>query len=262
MNKPLRVILNADDFGYSQETVEATIECFEKGALTSATIMANMPATGQAIAYALGHPQFSFGAHLTYVDEVPLSNPAHIPALVTPEGRFRLSQEVRLAALRCQIPMDQIVTETTAQLSLLRDAGVPLSHVDSHGHLHKFRPFVNALRSALPRFGISRLRSVQDVYVQRPLKSPTYWCGFAWRRRIKAAFSTTDHFAMPACDEPEGWCELILQRAGRGVLEVGVHPGYAEAWRNCQRVGIVAFHAAASRVGCRFITWDDVPMHQ
>jgi predicted glycoside hydrolase/deacetylase ChbG (UPF0249 family) len=36
----LRIILNADDFGASDEAVRATVECFERGGLTSATIMA------------------------------------------------------------------------------------------------------------------------------------------------------------------------------------------------------------------------------
>ena len=40
----MRLVLNADDFGYSDDTVEATIECFACGALTSATIMPAMPA--------------------------------------------------------------------------------------------------------------------------------------------------------------------------------------------------------------------------
>ena len=38
-----RLIINADDFGFSEDTVVATIELFNKGLLTSATMMPNMP---------------------------------------------------------------------------------------------------------------------------------------------------------------------------------------------------------------------------
>ena len=41
----MRIIINADDFGMDEDTVRATIECLEAGALTGATIMPNMPAT-------------------------------------------------------------------------------------------------------------------------------------------------------------------------------------------------------------------------
>ena len=59
------VVVNADDFGSSSDTVRATIECFEAGALTSATIMPGMPATDEALAYARSRPDLSFGVHLT-----------------------------------------------------------------------------------------------------------------------------------------------------------------------------------------------------
>lgn len=53
-----KLIINADDFGFDAHTVEWTIKGFERGALTSATIMAGMPATDLAISFAKAHPQF------------------------------------------------------------------------------------------------------------------------------------------------------------------------------------------------------------
>ena len=44
----MKVILHSDDFGFDKDTLEATIDCFEKGALTSATIMVNCEATEEA----------------------------------------------------------------------------------------------------------------------------------------------------------------------------------------------------------------------
>ena len=81
----MRILTNADDFGYDSDTVSATVECFSLGALTSATIMPKMPATEQAIAFAIKHPQYSFGLHLTFVCdtvEAPLSPPHKVPALI------------------------------------------------------------------------------------------------------------------------------------------------------------------------------------
>ena len=43
-----KLIINADDFGLNDHTVEWTIKGFERGALTSATIMAGMPTTEKA----------------------------------------------------------------------------------------------------------------------------------------------------------------------------------------------------------------------
>lgn len=258
----MRIILNADDFGMDQETVRATIECFERGALSSATIMPKMPATAAAVEYARSHPQFSFGVHLTYVSdgvERPVSEPADVPALCAADGQFLPSQTVRLLAVRNRIPPDQIERETVAQIALLRDAGVPISHVDSHGHLHKFAPFLQALQNVLPRFGIGRVRTAQDTYLRRPLKSPTFWYGPVWRRKIRARFVTTDRMFMPTSPaDARAMPDLLPRLRGDGSIEVGVHPGRREDWRDAERAAAEAFAAQARAAGHALITWNDV----
>lgn len=47
-----KLIVNADDFGLDDETVDWTIKGFEAGKITSATVMAGMPATGRVVEYA------------------------------------------------------------------------------------------------------------------------------------------------------------------------------------------------------------------
>lgn len=257
----MRIVLNADDFGYSDDTVQATIECFERQALTSATLMARMPATGQALAYARAHPQFSFGVHLTFVSdglERPLCSPAEVPDLVEPNGLFRGSNTVRLLGLLRRLPVAQIEREMTAQLAFLRDHGIPISHVDSHGHTHKFAPFREALGRVLPRFGIRRVRNVQDRYLRRPVRSPTYWLGWAWRRALMGRFTTTEHFYMPSSAGDTDWAGPLLRGLRGASLEIGVHPGSAEPWRAEERRAVEEFARRAREAGHALITWNDV----
>jgi hypothetical protein len=88
------------------------------------------------------------------------------------------------------------------------------------------------------------VRSVQDVYLRRSAHSPTYWLGHRWRGRIAAAFETTDHFFMPSKDEPP-WVETLLSAIpGAGSLEVGVHPGYDEPWRDRDRLATLELSRA------------------
>src|SRR4030042_3518221 len=82
------LIINADDFGCSDDTVEETIECFDAGVLTSATMMPNMPAFERAAVFAREHAEFSYGLHLCLTDERPVSNPAAIPTLIGPGDCF------------------------------------------------------------------------------------------------------------------------------------------------------------------------------
>jgi hypothetical protein len=257
------IIINADDFGASDETVRATIECFERGALTSATIMPRMPATEQALEFARAHPEFSFGVHLTFVTnglDRPLSDPAALGSLVDEEGRFRSTNDIRVRALTRRVPAAAIEREAAAQLDFIRGSGIEISHVDSHRHVHKFPPFREALRRVLPRFGIARVRNVQDIYLRPPLRSPTYWLGRGWRRRLMGAFATTQHFYMPTSAGDTGWADRLLGVAGGldGTLEVGVHPGYDEDWREEERRCVQEFASRAPGAGHRLATWKEL----
>jgi predicted glycoside hydrolase/deacetylase ChbG (UPF0249 family) len=261
----MRIIINADDFGFSQETVQATIECFEGGGLTSATIMPNMPATQAAVAYARQNPRFSFGVHLTFTSdglEHPVLDPKEIPDIVGENGQFLGPFPARAGALRNKLPVDQISREMHAQIAVLHDAGVPLSHVDSHGHLHKFKPFRLAMREVLPSFGITRVRTVQDVYFQLPWKSPTYWLGGLWQRGIKRHFTTTDHLYLPTLSNDMHWPEKLLKRIegsdAAETLEIGVHPGSDEPWRVLERDTCGPFAEGARQAGHTLMTWHDM----
>lgn len=257
------IILNADDFGHSPDTVAATIDCFEQGLLTSASLMPNMPAAEKAITFALQEPEFSYGLHFTCTGdgaERPLSPPDEVPALVDEMGAFLPTNLLRVRALLRRLPVEEIERELTTQLSFLADAGLRITHVDSHRHLHKFAPFRRAFARTIGRFGVQFVRNVQDLYLRAPLTSPTYWLGNVWRRSLMKAFSTSDHFFMPTSAGDTHWQHRLLQVVERleGSLEVGVHPGFEEPWRDDERRSLAGFVDLARQAGHPLITWTEL----
>ena len=255
----MRVVLHADDFGASADTVRATIECYEQGALTSASIMPAMPATAEAVEFARANPDLDVGVHLTFVgegDERPLSPRDEIAGLVDENGRFLATRTIRLRALARRLPVEQIEREMTAQISAVRDHGVEISHVDSHRHVHKLPSFREALARVLPALGIERVRAVQDVYLRKPRKSPTYWLGGRWQKELARRFTTTDHMYMPTSAADVAWEQPLAEiaRGLNGTLEVGVHPGYG-GWRDGERTSVLAFAELARRDGHELVSW-------
>ena len=57
-----KLIVNADDFGYSKGVNLGIIEAHTNGIVTSATLMANMPYSEHAAKLAHAHPNLGGGA--------------------------------------------------------------------------------------------------------------------------------------------------------------------------------------------------------
>jgi len=263
----MKVILHADDFGYDKDTTQATIELLESGALTSATIMPTMPAAGEAIAYAATHKQFSFGVHLTYVDGLKPALQKEDSTLLDANGLFFPSNDVRKKAIKLALKKEDVVEESLAQIETVRQGGVQLSHLDSHGHLHKFPSFLAALPAIKRRSGIERVRRVQNVFIQKPGLSPTTILNRCFDWRIAHTCRTTDYFYMSANNMETDWADALLEQMERlpqnTIIEVGVHPGLAdteeERWRIAEYRDMIDFAEKIHRQGKhQIISWKDI----
>jgi predicted glycoside hydrolase/deacetylase ChbG (UPF0249 family) len=260
----MRVIINADDFGYSSDTVEATLACIEAGLLTSATIMPSAPSTAAALEYAAKRPSgISFGVHLTFVGdgiEYCVAPRRDVPVLTESDGRLRRARTTRLRAIAHLMPVDQVARELAAQVTAVRSAGVDVSHVDSHKHVHKLPVFQTALRRTLPELAIDRVRNVQDVWLARPKANLTSWLGGRWGRALERTFTTTDHFYMPSTAHDRDWDRVAerLDELGGETLEVGIHPGTAEEWRRLEQEPLRRFVDALHSRGHELISWSEI----
>jgi len=235
-----KVIINADDFGLSDHTVEWTIKGFECGALTSATIMAGMPATDKAVAYAKAHPEFSFGVHFYLVDETPMSNPEDIKSMVNPKtGKLWLTRQFILRNFAGLIKVDDLLREMHAQYDAIANAGVKISHVDGHGHNHRLPQSIKALEA----LGVEKLkvRRCQDLFCGKPGLLSRFINGPMQRRFHDAGFVMTDHFLMNAGHTSDPmWFSKVLENLPEGTTEIGVHPGIDEEWRKIDFEGLYA----------------------
>ena len=229
------LIVNADDFGLDDHTVEWTIKGFECGALTSATIMAGMSATGKAVEYAKVHPQFSFGVHFYLVDEKPMCRPDEIPSMIDPKtGKLWQTRKFIVRNFLRLVKVEDLMREMRAQYLAIKDAGVPVSHVDGHGHNHRLPQSIRALVALKDELGIARVRRCQDMAVAGgKLGLLSHVINGPMQKRLdRAGFKTTDHFLMNAghTDDPK-WFSKTLETLPEGVTEIGIHPGADEVWR-------------------------------
>ena len=135
-----RLILNADDFGLTPGVNRAIGELNAAGVLTSATLMANGPAFDDAVSVAQAHPTLGVGCHIVLTDGIPVSPPEQIPSLLGPDRRsFRPSLANFVQALLLgKIKSNEIELEALAQIHKLQQAGLKITHLDTHKHTHIF----------------------------------------------------------------------------------------------------------------------------
>ena len=83
-----RLIVNADDFGYTHGVNAGIIRGFRDGIITSTTIMANGAAFEDAVDYAKENPSLGVGIHLVLVGEASVAAASAIPSLADSKGRL------------------------------------------------------------------------------------------------------------------------------------------------------------------------------
>ena len=69
---PRRVIVNADDLGWSQGVTDGILHAHRHGILTSATLAANLPDALSAANLAAAEPALGVGLHLSVVQGQPM----------------------------------------------------------------------------------------------------------------------------------------------------------------------------------------------
>jgi len=154
-----RIIINADDFGLCDGVNKAVAQAHTEGVLTSATIMANMPAAEEAVKIAKKLPSLGVGVHLNLFKGRPVSKDSRVDCLLDADGRFALSPvKLSLLSMGRHKIRNAIRTELAAQIQWVIDSGLAPTHLDSHKHIHSFPAIFPIVCELARRFRIAAVR--------------------------------------------------------------------------------------------------------
>jgi predicted glycoside hydrolase/deacetylase ChbG (UPF0249 family) len=241
------LVINADDLGLTTGVNDGIFDAHDRGVLTSASVFANAPATGDALARALRRPSLGVGCHLTLVDGRPTLPSAHVPSLIEDDGRFPSSwKPFVVSCLLGRISLVEVERELTAQIDRVRSAGLTLTHLDVHKHVHAYPPIFAIVTRLAERFRIPVVRvpferwsnrygpgdATQQRTVTNQALMNTAMLPWAWRDyRIAArARLRTPHFIGRTHTGVLSAQALaaMVRALPPGVTELMVHPGYVD----------------------------------
>jgi len=208
------IILNAEDLGTDSALNDEVFALIRSRTVTSATVIANGPAFAQAAKTIAQFPKCSFGVHLNLTVFQPLRPSPQLKPILDENGS--LSPKLFKTKMTPQLQR-AILDELTAQVERAFSAGIPVSHFDSHQHIHTLPKLFAVLKALQRRFAVRRVRSTinllppgQHLTPIRWFKKRLFWHALRWNYRTSS---------------PEGLGEF---RDFYAALEVGQLPHFRE----------------------------------
>lgn len=243
-----RLIVNADDFGFTAGVNRAIVEAHTRGIVTSSTLMANGRAFEDAVRLAKTVPGLSVGCHVVLIDGEPVLDAKRLNSITSAHSsgsRFRDGlKSFAVRALAGRLDPGEIEAEASAQIRKLQASGINVSHVDTHKHTHLFPAILRPLLLAARACGVRAIRN--PFGPRKPMKSsellahPILWTRYAEVRILRTLASK---FRNSAYREdfitPDGTLGIVVTGAldeklfravaaiiPEGTWEFVCHPGY------------------------------------
>jgi len=216
------LIINADDFGRSHASNEATLHALKDGVVSSTTLMVPCPWALHAMQLLSEHPEISFGVHLTVVCDVshyrcgPLTSRNKVPSLVDETGFFYMVE--RIPQWLAQVKLSELEVEFRAQIEAVLAASLKPTHVDWHCLYNGGRADIFEMTVRLAKeYGLALRvsdRPVIEALQRQGLPTNDY--------------DVLDSYRLDTVEKSTCYAQLLREVPG-GLSEWAVHPGLGNA---------------------------------
>lgn len=272
-----RLIVNADDFGWTAAITGGILDAHASGVLRSATWLAAAEAADDAVQRAPG--TLDVGLHLALTGVRPISDPAPFIPLLDAEGRLP-PRHPRVLRWLATAPGARAAVEREwrAQYARFLDRwGHPPSHADSHQHVALAPPLHGLFVRLAAEQGVRAVRAPVEVRALRDLGPGGARANVEavvlssigarlGRRARSAGLAVPDHFAgfRHSGRLDERTLLTLVRRLRTGTTELMVHPGRADEIpgyrRRTERDALLspAVRAALEREGVEVVTFLDL----
>jgi predicted glycoside hydrolase/deacetylase ChbG (UPF0249 family) len=218
------IIINADDLGRSTAVNEAIFDLMARGHITSSTLLANAPATEEAIVESRHHKNRSFGVHLNVTEFRPLTKSAALSPILDNLGCF--DNSIRSTPITSQL-REAIFHEWSTQIERLLAMGLTPSHIDSHHHVHTVPCLFPILKRVQRRFGIRKVRISMNIYPTKAQAPRSLLLRkVIWNTALRRYYPTVTTSGLTNLDT--FFDAMQHQQSRQRSVELMVHPGTPE----------------------------------
>lgn len=228
------IIINADDFGLKSSVNKAIIESFENGLINSTTLMANMPGFEEAVELAHKNNILSkTGIHLNLTEGYPLTTKIRATNLFYNEKNTDLKKHKKKLFFLAHDEKELIFKEFGAQIEKIKNAGIQVTHIDTHHHIDEVWSITQIILALLKTYNIPSMRILNNLnHVTRYYKS-------AYRRIINELIKLNKaNFTDFLGNQPEAISRLRNDSSfcENKKLEIMVHPDHNNEGKVIDRI--------------------------
>lgn len=153
------LLINADDFGWTDGHNLGIVQANRSGIVNRASLLCNGFAFDQAVELAHSLAELKIGVHLSLNEVRPLLPARLIPNLIKPDGYFYDSVLTLVRFwFRGRLSIEECTMEWRSQIERALQAGIKINHLDSHKHVHLIPPLLEVAIMLAMEYNISYIR--------------------------------------------------------------------------------------------------------
>ena len=154
-----KLIINADDLGFSLGVNQAILLAHNQGFLTHASLMANTQYFDHAVSEILPKTKnLQVGVHLN----LTCAKALYAENILTENGFLENTFVSLLFRRKNKKVLDSLEKEIELQILKIKNAGISISHIDGHEHVHII-PSINKIVCRLAKkYSIKRVREINE----------------------------------------------------------------------------------------------------
>lgn len=195
-----KLIVNADDFGYTERINQGIINAHRDGIVTSTSIMTTKEGFENAVVLAKENPKLSIGIHLDLDKFFEIDHTrGRIVGITQPLERSVLEEEIK------------------KQFDIVFSKGLVPTHITGHHHVQMIKEVLEVLVPLMKQYNIMAVRFHKKISYNLDV--------FEEQKNLldSNGIVYTPHFI-------EGWYWGNIDEPFT-VAELMTHPGYGELWR-------------------------------
>ncbi len=156
-----KLIINADDLGFTHGVNVAIKKANLEGYLTHASLMANTHYFEEAVNDVVADcPNLKVGVHVN----LTCGEALYRENALAENNQFRNNFIGLLFKLKSKRILEDIEKEIEAQIVKIKDRGIAISHIDGHEHIHIIPSINKIVRKLAKKYDIPRVREINENF--------------------------------------------------------------------------------------------------